>query len=90
MPTHRSPGQLTPKEIAVCRLLAQGWSNQEIGQELHFAPTSVKGVVSSAYAALGISDRVTMAIWMHQHRLVDLDAVVLPDPPDRLPARFTT
>ncbi|MEJ1161705.1 response regulator transcription factor [Prosthecomicrobium sp. N25] len=52
---------LTPREIEIARLAADGMSNKEIGQELGIAPGTVKIHVHSVYTKLGLASRVELA-----------------------------
>lgn len=53
---------LTPRELDVLRLLAQGYGNKEICQELHLAEITVKKYVQTVIQKLGVSDRTHAAI----------------------------
>lgn len=53
---------LTPLELDVLRLLAQGYGNKEICQELHLAEITVKKYVQTVIQKLGVSDRTHAAI----------------------------
>ena len=49
---------LSPREIEVLTLIAEGKSNQEIGQQLHISLSTVKGHSSQIYAKLNVNNRV--------------------------------
>jgi len=53
---------LTGREIEILRLLVQGRSNPEIGQELFLAPGTVRNYVSEIFVKLGVSDRTQAAV----------------------------
>ena len=53
---------LTAREIEILRLLVQGRSNPEIGQELFLAPGTVRNYVSEIFVKLGVSDRTQAAV----------------------------
>jgi DNA-binding NarL/FixJ family response regulator len=53
---------LTGREVEVLRLLAEGKSNIEIGQELFLSPTTVKHHTSSILAKLGVGNRIQAAV----------------------------
>lgn len=57
-PLHELP--LTERETDVLRLLAEGLTNQEIGERLHISITTVKTHVSSLYAKTGATSRVQL------------------------------
>jgi DNA-binding NarL/FixJ family response regulator len=51
------PEPLTPREMDVLRLLAQGYSNKEIARILHVAEETVKDHVRHILAKLGVQSR---------------------------------
>jgi DNA-binding NarL/FixJ family response regulator len=53
---------LTERERAVLRLVAQGMSNQEVGQELGLAEKTVKHYMTGVMAKLGVRSRVEAAL----------------------------
>jgi two-component system, NarL family, response regulator LiaR len=55
MPKHPEP--LTPREMDVLRLLAQGHSNKEIARSLHLVEETVKFHVRHVLAKLGVQSR---------------------------------
>jgi DNA-binding NarL/FixJ family response regulator len=62
---HAVPGMaenLTPRELEVLRLVAQGQANREIARELSLAEVTVKKHVQSIIGKLGVSDRTHAAI----------------------------
>lgn len=56
------------REVAIC--LARGASNAEIGAELYMSVATVKAHISHIFAKLGASNRVQVAIAMHDAGLV--------------------
>ena len=48
---------LSPREIEVLSLLAEGWSNRMIGESLYLSPETVKSHVSAILKKLDASDR---------------------------------
>ena len=49
---------LSPREIEVLTLIAEGNSNQEIGQKLHISLSTVKSHTSQIYGKLNVKNRV--------------------------------
>jgi DNA-binding CsgD family transcriptional regulator len=64
------PGGLTPREVDVLGLLAQGKTNQEIAVELFIAERTASNHVSNILAKLNCGNRVEAAAFAHRHGLV--------------------
>jgi NarL family two-component system response regulator LiaR len=62
-----TPGELTPRELEVLRLIAQGMSNREIAQALTISEKTVKTHVSNILSKLHLADRTQAAIYAHRH-----------------------
>lgn len=57
---------LTPRELDVVRLVAQGWSNVEIARRLYLGEATVKSHLASAQARLGVRNRVQVGVLVAQ------------------------
>jgi two-component system, NarL family, response regulator LiaR len=60
---------LTPRELDVLRLIAQGESNKRIAGILTLSLGTVKGYVSAIFDKLGVGDRTQAALFAHKHGL---------------------
>jgi DNA-binding NarL/FixJ family response regulator len=66
--------ELTPREREIFRLIANGLSNAEIGQELYISETTVKTHVTHVFQKLNVRDRVQAVVLAYQTGLVEPDA----------------
>ncbi|MFC2015452.1 response regulator [Chloroflexota bacterium] len=62
-----TPDELTPRELEVLRLIAQGKSNREIARALAISDKTVKTHVSNILSKLHLADRTQAAIFAHRH-----------------------
>ena len=62
--------ELTARERDVLRLIAKGYENQRIADELFISLKTVKTHVSNILAKLEVSDRTQAAVYAFQHHLV--------------------
>ncbi len=69
----RMLAQLSPREIEVVHLLAQGLSNKEIGAKLGVVEGTVKIHIASIFNKLGVSDRTHALIEAVKRGIVQLD-----------------
>jgi two-component system NarL family response regulator len=65
--------ELTTREIEVLRLIVQGFSNKEIGNQLHISEATVKTHINNLLSKLGVSDRTQAATTALQRGLVHLE-----------------
>jgi DNA-binding NarL/FixJ family response regulator len=55
-------GLLTDREVEVMRLVAEGLSNEEIGERLYISPLTAKTHVNRAMAKLNARDRAQLVV----------------------------
>ncbi len=53
-------GALTPMELDVVRLVAEGLGNKDIGARLFISPRTVQTHLTHVYAKLGLASRVQL------------------------------
>ena len=66
--------ELTSREQEVFRLIADGLSNVEIGQQLYISDTTVKTHITHILQKLGLRDRVQAVVLAYQTSLFETDA----------------
>ncbi len=64
------PGGLTPRELEVLRLVADGRSNREIAAELVVSEHTVARHLQNIFAKLGVSSRTAASAFAFHHHLV--------------------
>jgi two-component system, NarL family, response regulator DevR len=62
-------GDLTPREIDVLALLAEGRTNAEIARELHLSERTVANHMSAVFDKLGVGNRVEAAAFGMRHNI---------------------
>jgi len=61
---------LTPRELEVLRLVAEGQSNRAIAEELVISGRTVERHVTNTFAKLGVSTRAAATAYAYEHRLL--------------------
>ena len=65
----RAAGGLTPRELEVLRLVAQGMTNARVARELFLSPRTVNAHLNSVYHKLGVSSRSAATRFAVEHGL---------------------
>jgi DNA-binding NarL/FixJ family response regulator len=68
---HAGGPSLTPRELEVLRLVAEGLSNAQVARRLWISEPTVKYHLSRTYEKLGVSNRTGAARWAERHGLLD-------------------
>ena len=72
-PAEADVSGITPREIAVIRALARGFSSKEIGRNLGISKRSVETHLSNIYRKLGVSSRGQAVRSALQRRIIEFD-----------------
>ena len=64
---------LTAREIEVLRLLAKGYTNRQIAEQLGISPRTAEGHRANLSSKLGLRSRVELVDYAQQHGLLKLD-----------------
>jgi DNA-binding NarL/FixJ family response regulator len=67
----RATELLTPRELEILLLLAQGMSNEEIAGSLVVEVSTVKSHLARMMPKLGVKSRLHAAVWAYQNGVVD-------------------
>src|ERR1700756_2545866 len=69
-PTSRTKVQLTPKESLIVSCVTQGMKNKEIALRVGTTEQVVKNYLRKVYDKLGVADRLELALYCLNHRVV--------------------
>jgi DNA-binding NarL/FixJ family response regulator len=58
---------LTEREDQILRMLARGWDNARIAEEIHLGEQTVRNYASRLYGKLGVETRAEAIVWAHDH-----------------------
>ena len=68
----RASELLTPRELDILLLLAQGMSNEEIARELFLEVSTGKSHLARSMPKLGVRSRLQAVVWAYQNGIVDI------------------
>jgi DNA-binding NarL/FixJ family response regulator len=68
----RAVEQLTPRELDILLLLAQGMSNEEVATALVVEVSTVKSHLARMLPKLGVKSRLQAVVWVYQNGLVEV------------------
>jgi DNA-binding NarL/FixJ family response regulator len=64
------PAELTPREVEVLGLVAEGLTNPQVAQKLFLSPRTVQRHLNSVYRKLGVSSRAAATRLALEHGLL--------------------
>lgn len=62
---------LTPREVDVLRLIVQGYTNRQVGEELRISVRTVEGHRANLSGKLGLRSRVELVRYAREHGLLE-------------------
>ncbi len=65
-----NPAGLTPREVEVLRLVAQGMTNEQVANQLVISPRTVDTHLTSIYGKIDVSSRSAATRYALEHQLV--------------------
>jgi len=68
---HESPEPLSPREKEVLKLIVQGYTNRQIGEELNISVRTVEGHRANLSEKLGLHSRVELVRYAREHGLIE-------------------
>lgn len=68
LPTEGEVTDLTPRQLEVAELVAEGLSNSEIAEQLFISVRTVESHLDHIYTKLGLNSRVSLATYLTQER----------------------
>ncbi len=63
----RPEDAMSPREVEVLRLVAQGLANKQIGRALGISERTVKAHLGRVFRQIGVADRTSAALWARDH-----------------------
>ena len=64
------PLELSPREREVLRMVAKGWTNKRISEELGLKQQTIRNYLSSIFDKLNVHSRTEAAVWAREHGLI--------------------
>ena len=63
--------QLSSRELEICRLLAKGYTNREVAEQLFISIKTVEAHRSKIYSKLGLKSRADLVSFALRHKMLD-------------------
>lgn len=67
---HQREGEMTQRDLSLLRLLAAGYNNRQIANELRLAESTVKNNLSALFQKIGVRDRTQAVLYAFSEGLV--------------------
>ncbi len=67
---HQRDGEMTQRDLSLLRLLAAGYNNRQIANELNLAESTVKNNLSALFQKIGVRDRTQAVLYAFSEGLV--------------------
>ena len=64
--------KLTPRELEILQLLARGYTNREISEQVYLSVKTIEAHRSKIYSKLGLKSRAELVDFAIKHKLLDL------------------
>ena len=64
------PDDLTAREVEVLRLLARGWTDVQISEQLVISPRTVNNHLTSIYRKIQVTSRSAATRYVMEHHLI--------------------
>jgi two-component system response regulator NreC len=68
---HKQSEPLTPREVDVLKLIVQGYTNRQVGEELNISVRTVEGHRANLYSKLGLRSRVELVRYARENGLLE-------------------
>ncbi len=65
--TDNSDLDLTERELELCTMMVQGFTNKQISMMIHITEGTVRNYISNIYNKIGISDRTQAVLFLREH-----------------------
>ena len=69
----RATDLLTPRELDILLLLAQGMSNDDVARVLVLETSTIKSHLARMLPKLGVKSRLQAVVWAYQNGVVEVD-----------------
>lgn len=61
---------LTERELELCTMMVQGFTNKQISMMIHISEGTVRNYISNIYNKIGLSDRTQAVLFLKEHGII--------------------